>query len=67
MLFRLMPFTTLLTHNPADDGRIPLSGYSIPSFETGMTACSQNRGGFVLGAVDGQEWYGQSYEGGTFT
>lgn len=67
MLFRLMPFTSLLMHNPANDGRILPSGYAVPSFETGIAACSQNRGGLVLGAVDGQEWYGRSYEGGTFT
>jgi hypothetical protein len=67
MLFRLMPFTSLLTHVPANDGRILPSGYSVPSFETGITACSQNRGWVVLSAVDGQEWYGQSYEGGTLT
>jgi len=67
MLFRLMPFTSRLTHIPVNDGRILPSGYAVPSFATGAAACSQNRGWIVLDAVDGQEWYGQSYEGGTFT
>jgi hypothetical protein len=65
MLVRLMPFTALLTHNPADDSRILPGGYALPSFQMGIATCSQNGGWLVRVAGVEQDRSGQSYEGGT--
>ena len=68
-MIRLVPFTTLLTSNFGNNGRILPGDRSFASFDA-ASACYQDHGWLprIAGAdLAGLDISGQSYDGGTTT